>query len=47
MQKSEIRKLPNGNFIRKNKKFSGIEELSHQLDQDKRDIKQYFYKLKN
>ncbi len=34
-------------FIRKNKKFSGIEELSHQLDQDKRDIKQYFYKLKN
>ena len=33
-------------FIRKNKKFSGIEELSHQLDQDKRDIKQYFYKLK-
>ena len=35
------------NFIRKNKKFSGIEELSHQLDQDKRDIKQYFYKLKN
>ena len=34
-------------FIRKNKKFSGIEDLSHQLDQDKRDIKQYFYKLKN
>jgi riboflavin kinase/FMN adenylyltransferase len=32
---------------KKNKKFSGIEELSHQLDQDKRDIKQYFYKLKN
>lgn len=34
-------------FIRKNKKFSGIEELSHQLDQDKRDIKQYFYELEN
>ena len=34
-------------FIRKNKKFSGIEDLSHQLDQDKCDIKQYFYKLKN
>ena len=34
-------------FIRKNKKFSGIEELSHQLDQDKHDIKQYFYKLEN
>ncbi len=34
-------------FIRKNKKFSGIEDLSHQLDQDKRDIKQYFYQLKN
>ncbi len=33
-------------FIRKNKKFSGIEDLSHQLDQDKCDIKQYFYKLK-
>ena len=32
-------------FIRSNKKFSGIEELSRQLDQDKRNIKQYFYDL--
>lgn len=32
-------------FMRKNEKFSGIEDLSRQLDQDKRNIKQYFYEL--
>ena len=32
-------------FMRKNEKFSGIEDLSRQLDQDKQNIKQYFYEL--
>ena len=32
-------------FMRKNEKFSGIEDLSRHLDQDKRNIKQYFYEL--
>lgn len=32
-------------FMRKNEKFSGIEYLSRQLDQDKQNIKQYFYEL--
>lgn len=32
-------------FMGKNEKFSGIEDLSRQLDQDKRNIKQYFYEL--